>query len=164
LPTTTAPNPALGNVLGILCSVVWALTLLGLRYLERDPEQQGTAMAAVVAGNAFACLAAVPFVWPMPDASIAEWATVAYLGVFQVALAYVFLTRAVRRLSALEVSLLLLLEPVLNPAWTWLVRGEQPGSWTIAGGAIIIAVTAIKSVYDMQGTRAAASTTVSGSW
>jgi drug/metabolite transporter (DMT)-like permease len=87
-------------------------------------------------------------------ASASEWATIIYLGVFQIALAYVFLTRAVRRLSALEVSLLLLLEPVLNPAWTWLIRGEQPGVWTIAGGAIIIAVTAIKSVYEAYETRA----------
>jgi drug/metabolite transporter (DMT)-like permease len=59
-----------------------------------------------------------------------------------------FLASAVRRLSALEISLLLLLEPVLNPIWTWLIRGEQPGAYTIAGGTIIIAATAIKSVYD----------------
>jgi len=54
----------------------------------------------------------------------------------------------VRRLPAFEVSLLLLLEPVLNPAWTWAIRGEHPGTWTIVGGAVIIAVTAIKSVYE----------------
>jgi drug/metabolite transporter (DMT)-like permease len=46
------------------------------------------------------------------------------------------------------VSLLLLIEPVLNPAWTWLIRGENPGAYTIAGGAIIILATAIKSVVD----------------
>ena len=153
MATTTAPNPVLGNILGILCSIVWALTLLGLRYLERSPDQQGSSMAAVVTGNAFACIAALPFAWPMPAASMSEWATIAFLGVFQIALAYVFLTRAVRRLSALEASLLLLLEPVLNPAWTWLIRGENPGAWTITGGAIIIAVTAIKSIYDVYGAR-----------
>ena len=146
--TSTAPNPALGNLIGVLCSIVWAFTLLGLRYLERDADRQGAAMGAVVAGNALASLAAWPFAWPLPMASASEWATILYLGVFQIALAYVFLTRAVRQLSALEVSLLLLLEPVLNPAWTWLIRGEHPGVWTIAGGAIIITVTAVKSVYE----------------
>ena len=50
--------------------------------------------------------------------------TVVYLGVFQIGLAYVCLGGAIRRLPALEVSLLLLLEPVLNPVWTWLIRGE----------------------------------------
>ena len=55
---------------------------------------------------------------------------------------------AVRRLPALETSLLLLLEPVLNPIWTWLIRREDPGAWTIAGGAVIVAATGIKLVYE----------------
>ena len=152
--TATAPNPALGNLLGVLCGMVWASTLLGLRYLGRDADRQGTAMAAVIAGNVFASAAALPFAWPMPDAPITEWATIAYLGVFQIALAYALLTTAVRRLQALEVSLLLLLEPVLNPAWTWLIRGERPGAWTIAGGAIIVSVTAAKNLYEAYGNRA----------
>jgi drug/metabolite transporter (DMT)-like permease len=71
-----------------------------------------------------------------------------YLGVAQIGLAYAFLTSAIRHLPALEVSLLLLIEPVLNPAWTWLLRGEDPGAWTIAGGAIIVSVMAARSVYE----------------
>ncbi len=105
-------------------------------------------MSAVAIGNLFASVAAWPFALPLPAASASEWATVAYLGVCQIALAYVFLTAAMRVLPALEVSLLLLIEPVLNPTWTWLIRGEDPGGYTIVGGAIIIAATAIKSVYD----------------
>jgi len=146
--TTTTPNPVLGNVFAILSGVTWALTLLGLRYLERDVEGQGTAMAAVVTGNVFACLAGLPFIWPLPQASAVEWATIVYLGVFQIGLAYVFLTKAVGRLPALEVSLLLLLEPVLNPVWAWLIHGEEPGGWTIAGGAIILAATAIRTAFE----------------
>jgi drug/metabolite transporter (DMT)-like permease len=44
--------------------------------------------------------------------------------------------------SAFEASLLLLLEPVLNPIWTWLVHGEKPGVWSIAGAAVILLATA----------------------
>ena len=146
--TITAPNPTLGNVFAILSGVAWAMTLLGLRYVERDATERSPAMAAVITGNALASLAALPFAWPLPMASASEWATIVYLGVFQIGLAYIFLTKAVGRLPALEISLLLLLEPVLNPVWAWLVRGERPGTWTIAGGAIIILVTALKSVYD----------------
>jgi drug/metabolite transporter (DMT)-like permease len=144
--TATAPDPATGNVLGIICSVTWALTLLGLRWAERT--RAGIGLSAVVAGNVLACLAVLPFIWPLPEASPIEWATLVYLGVFQIALAYVCLTRAMAHLSALEVSLLLLLEPVLNPVWTWLVRGERPGAWVLVGGAVIIAATAIKAVRD----------------
>lgn len=144
--TSTAPNPVLGNLLGLLCGLVWALTLLSLRYVGRDQER-GTAMTAVVAGNAIACLGALPLAVPLPAAPAGEWATLVYLGVFQIGLAYIFLTRAVRHLPALEVSLLLLLEPVLNPVWTWLVRGERPGAWTVVGGAVIVTATAGKTLY-----------------
>jgi len=144
----TAPNPTLGNVLAMLSGLVWALTLIGLRYVERDATVGSPAMSAVITGNIFASMAAIPFAWPMPDASAAEWATIAYLGVFQVGLAYICLTKAVGRLPALDVSLLLLLEPVLNPMWAWLVRGERADRWTIAGGGIIVVVTAIKSIYE----------------
>jgi DME family drug/metabolite transporter len=151
--TTTAPDPTLGNVLSMLSGLAWAFTLLGLRYVERNTTGGSRAMSAVIAGNVFASLVALPFAWPMPNASPAEWATIVYLGVFQVGLAYICLTKAVGQLPALDVSLLLLLEPVLNPLWAWLVRGEQPGTWTIAGGTIIIAVTAIKSIYEAYATR-----------
>ena len=149
MPTTTAPDPGTGNLLAVVCSITWAFTLLGLRYLQRGSTHvAGVGMSAVAIGNFFASVAALPFAWPLPAASASEWATVAYLGVCQIALAYVFLTAAMRVLPALEVSLLLLIEPVLNPTWTWLIRGEDPGSYTITGGAIIIAATAIKSVFD----------------
>jgi drug/metabolite transporter (DMT)-like permease len=151
--TTTAPNPTLGNVLATLSGIVWACTLLGLRYVERNATGRSRAMSAVIAGNVFASLVTLPFAWPMPHASPAEWATIVYLGVFQIGLAYICLTKAVGQLPALEVALLLLLEPVLNPIWAWLVRGERPDTWTIAGGAVIIMVTAIKSIYDAYAAR-----------
>jgi drug/metabolite transporter (DMT)-like permease len=147
-PTTTAPSPTTGNVLAVVCSVTWALTLMGLRYVQRDHSQTSVGLSAVALGNLFASLAALPFAWPLPRANVVEWATIGYLGVCQIALAYVFLTAAIRVLPALEVSLLLLIEPVLNPTWTWLIRGEHPGTYTIVGGAIIITATAIKSVFD----------------
>ena len=146
--TATASNPALGNLLGAASGFVWALTLISLRYVGRNDPAGGGSLTAVVAGNAFACLMALPMAWPLPAASVPDWATVIYLGVFQIGLAYLFLGLAIRRLPALELSLLLLLEPVLNPIWTWLVRGEDPGRWTIAGGAVIVAATAAKIVYD----------------
>jgi len=52
-----------------------------------------------------------------------------YLGTCQLGVAYVFFSRAVPQVRAIEVSLLLLLEPVLNPLWAWLVHGETPGPY-----------------------------------
>ena len=146
--SVTAPDPVRGNLLGVVCSITWALTLVALRYVERDHSRPGLGMSAVAFGNLFAAIAALPFAWPLPAASVGEWATIAYLGVCQIGLAYVCLTAAIRHLPALEVSLLLLIEPVLNPVWTWILRGERPGTWTIVGGGIILTATALRSLHD----------------
>ena len=147
--TATAPDPVTGNLLGLLCSVTWAFTLLGLRWAERTGA--GVGLSAVIVGNLLACVAGLPFIRPMPDAAPIEWATLGFLGVFQIAVAYVCLTRAMARLAALDVSLLLLLEPVLNPVWTWLIRGERPGAWVLAGGAVILAATAARALSASEG-------------
>ena len=149
--TSTASNPVLGNWLGAASGLAWALTLLALRSIGRDDRIGNATVGGVVAGNALAALLALPFALPMPAASVVEWTTLVYLGVFQIGLAYICLTKAIRGLPALEVSLLLLLEPVLNPLWTWAIRGEAPGGWTLAGGAVIISATAIKAVVDARG-------------
>jgi drug/metabolite transporter (DMT)-like permease len=78
--------------------------------------------------------------------TLADWGLIVYLGIFQIAAAYLLLSRAIRHVRALEVSLLVLLEPVLNPVWVWLVYGEQPGTWALAGGAIILAATAASTM------------------
>jgi drug/metabolite transporter, DME family len=145
-PSVTAPDPATGNLLALACAITWALTLLSLRALEHEPDRRGTGLQVVAAGNVLAALVALPFAWPLPSATIVDWATVVYLGVVQIGLAYWCLTSAVRYVPAFEVSILLLVEPVLNPLWTWLVRGEEPGASVIAGGIVIIGATAVRTL------------------
>jgi drug/metabolite transporter (DMT)-like permease len=144
----TAPHPPAGNLLALVSSLTWALTLIALRYLERTPAQRGDGLSVVIVGNLLASLVALPFLTPWPAATMASWIAVAYLGMAQIALAYVCLTAAMRHLPALDVSLLLLLEPVLNPVWTWLFHGEQPGYAVILGGAVILASTAVRVVLE----------------
>lgn len=144
--SATAPNPWLGNVLATLSGLTWALTVMGLRWLGRGGTDWGPASA--VWGNVIACLVCLPMALPVESSRPVDWLVIAYLGVFQIALAYVFLLRGLRQVPALEASLLLLLEPVLNPIWAWMAHGERPGSWSIAGGLLILLATLAKSAWD----------------
>jgi drug/metabolite transporter (DMT)-like permease len=81
-----------------------------------------------------------------------DWAIVVLLGVCQLGIPYLFLSRAVPQVRALEVGLFLLIEPVLNPMWAWLVHGETPGPATLAGGALIIGATAGRMFLDARKT------------
>lgn len=143
--SASAPNPALGNWIALASGVTWAATIGGLRWMEKHGAR-GEAARALAAGNLLAFLACLPMLHPLPEATRVDWAVVAYLGVFQIGVAYLFFTRGLRGLPALEVSLLVLIEPVLNPLWAWLLQGERPGSWAVAGGATILAATAWRAL------------------
>jgi len=143
----TAPRPALGNVLALAAGVTWAATILGLREMGRGPGGTGAAAGAGVVGNLIAAVVCLPAAVP-PSGDGADWLLVAYLGVVQIGLAYVLLLAAVRSVPAFEVSLLLLVEPALNPVWSWIAHGETVGPAAIAGGALIIGATALKVVLD----------------
>ncbi|MDQ7086683.1 MAG: EamA family transporter [Acidobacteriota bacterium] len=144
-PQATAPNPRLGNLAALAAGLCWGLTLIGLRRLGRDAGS-GSAPGAVAAGNLVACLVTLPL-WGAPTAiATGDLLLLLYLGVFQIGLAYVFLTRAMRVLPALEASLLLLAEPVINPLWALLFQGEIPGSWSLLGGGVILTAVAVHSL------------------
>ena len=144
----TAPNPALGDKIAVASGLAWALTIAGLRWVGRDSRDAGAAMRPVIIGNLLAFLACLPFALPVTAARPIDIAVVVYLGVFQVGLAYVFLSRSIRFVPAVEASTLLLIEPVFNPIWTWLIHGERPGHWAIAGGAVIIFAAFFGSIWE----------------
>lgn len=144
--SATAPNPRLGNVLALTSGVTWALTIMGLRALGRGGESWGPASAFW--GNVFAAVGCLPMALPLAPARTTDWLFLICLGVFQIAFAYFFLIRGIAKVSAFEASLLLLLEPVLNPVWAWLVHGERPGGWSMAGGAVILLATLAKGWID----------------
>lgn len=148
VPVDTAPDPGLGNLLAVGSGATWALTLVGLRWMANRAGGEGSAIPTVVAGNLIAFLACLPLSLPVVDAGTGDWLAVAYLGVFQIGAAYLLLTAGIRHVPALEASVLLLLEPALNPVWAWLVHGEIPGPWSILGGALILGATLLRTAVD----------------
>jgi drug/metabolite transporter (DMT)-like permease len=139
VPSATAPDPTTGDLLALASGGSWALTVTGLRSMSRHDGPD--TLVTVVAGNALACAFCLPFAWPLTGIGAADGVALAWLGVFQIGLAYFSLTSGMKRVPALETSLLLLLEPVLNPVWAWWFHGERPSEWALVGAAIILAAT-----------------------
>ena len=152
--SATAPDPASGNRLALVSGVAWALTLAGLRWLGKGAGSAAS-LAAVVSGNLLAALVALGPALPVQRVSMTDLAILVYLGVIQLALAYVLLTKAMRHVPAFEVSLLVLIEPVLNPIWVWLLQGEKTGVPALVGGALILAATGFKTWIDARSANAA---------
>ena len=142
-PAVTAPDPVFGNLCAAASGLTWALTVTGLRWLNRSGIPGGYASAAM--GNLFAGAIAFAPALPLPQFSIIDLSVVTYLGIFQIGLSYFLLNRGLAQVPAFEASILILLEPALNPVWTYLLHGERPAGLALVGGAIIGSATLFQS-------------------
>jgi DME family drug/metabolite transporter len=147
-----SPGQLAGNLVALVAGVAFAASILGLRRL--GPEGP----AALVWGNLLAAAVTLPL-WPLgPAATAGDLGAVAFLGVFQLGLAYLCFSLGLRGTPAVEASLLVLLEPVLNPVWTYLFAGERPGPWALLGGGVILLATVWRTLQPWLQERRGAST------
>jgi drug/metabolite transporter (DMT)-like permease len=121
-----------GNVLALASGVSFASVALFLR-----KEKSGSPATAIILGNALVAIAGVPFMVQHTLGSAGLWRLV-LLGAVQLGLPYVLYATAIKSVTALEATLIPLLEPVLNPLWVMLALGERPGPWAILGGALVL--------------------------
>lgn len=129
-----------GNVVAILSGIAFAGTAL---FLRKQKDQ--SPLESVFLGNVLTFLIGLPFMrHSFPDAS--GWFGLAMLGIFQLGCAYILYAEAIKHVTALEAILVPVLEPVLNPLWVFLMIGEAPGKWAIAGGIIVLISVTLRCI------------------
>jgi len=122
----------LGNLLALASGFTMAVMIVAMRK-QKDESPFGS----VLLGNGVTVLCGLPFMLgSSPDAT--GWVALGTLGIFQLGLSYVLYSVAIKHVTALEAIIITTIEPILNPVWVFLLLGEQPGPWSLAGGAIII--------------------------
>ena len=125
-----------GNAMALVSSVFFASLILVLR------REQRAAQAAVTWGNVVCALAVLPFVSHDLALTPRSFAVLAFLGVFQIAIAYVLFVRGLAYVTATQASLTGMLEPVSNPIWVFLFLGEKPSGYAIAGALVVLSAIA----------------------
>ncbi len=139
------PGQLWGNVIALGSGVAFALCILGLRAVGEEGS------SVLVWGNLIAGFSVLLPALGGPSPTALDLGLLVFLGVFQLGLAYTLFQRGLRETPAVEASLLILLEPVLNPVWTFLFTGERPGPWALVGGAIILLATAWRTLLGARG-------------
>jgi drug/metabolite transporter (DMT)-like permease len=145
---TLAETAWLGNLLATASGGFYAIAILGMR---RD-TLEGRETASTTLGNALAAgfaVALAPVLGTGPWSRALEpvaLGALLWLGVVQIGVAYLLFQRGLRTTPAATAALLVLVEPVLSPAWVWLGTGEAPGAWTLAGGAVVLGAIAAREV------------------
>jgi DME family drug/metabolite transporter len=129
-----------GNAMALLSSVFFAALILSLR------RENGAAQSAVTWGNVLCAAALFPFISRDLALTRGSLLTLLFLGVFQVAVAYVLFIRGLAEITATQASLTGMIEPVMNPVWVFLLLGERPSPFAIAGAAVVLAAIAWHTV------------------
>lgn len=122
----------LGNVVAILSGIAFAGTVLFLR-----KQKESSPIGSVFLGNILAFLIGLPFMLHSSPGA-AGWLGLILLGAFQLGCSYILYAEALKYVTALEGILIPIIEPVLNPVWVFLLLGERPGKWAVAGGIIVL--------------------------
>jgi len=82
--------------------------------------------------------------------TITNWSIIAYLGIFQIGLAFILFTKSIKLIPALEANLIGTLEPVFNPVWVFLFLGESMGKSALLGGLVVLTGVIISAVGSAQ--------------
>jgi drug/metabolite transporter (DMT)-like permease len=133
-------NGFYGNVLAILSGVTSAVMVVSFR-AQKDGAPAESALIASLAMAVFGFPSIFKETW-----TATNWLIIAYLGLFQIGLAFVFFTKGIKHIPALEANLVGTLEPVLNPVWVFLFLGERMGTYALLGGLVVLGGVALSAV------------------
>ena len=108
---------------------------------------------AVIYGNFLLAILTLPSgIAAVPVMNLTDVGSVAFLGIIQIGIAYILFIRGVTGgTRPLDASIIGFIEPLLNPVWVFLFVGEQPSSWALLGGTVIIATVITHTIVQYRG-------------
>src|SRR5262249_40544494 len=91
-------------------------------------------------------LVLAPFLVLLQPPTLSQFVVLFLYGSLQMGLAYWLVARGLRVATPQEAGTIMLLEPILNPLWAYLVspKTEAPDVWTLVGGAVIVGALAYR--------------------
>jgi drug/metabolite transporter (DMT)-like permease len=131
-----SPDDWLGNLIALATAFAFAgqtVTLRRYRSFDMIP-------AIAVGGFATFALAGLAGGFFVPAETLA---VLCLMGLIQLAIPLVLYARGAKSVPAITLSLIALMDVVLNPFWSWAVMREMPTSAAIIGGLVICAAVMI---------------------
>ncbi|TNF89264.1 MAG: DMT family transporter [Gammaproteobacteria bacterium] len=137
-----------GNWLGDLVALLGSFFLaLGFSFVRRFP--QASTFAAISCSGVLTALLIFPLAAPL-SISQDDLGYLMIMGIYMLPLGTALMFLGPRYIPAAEVGLLLLLESVLGPLWVWLALDEEPGIYTLVGGAIVLSTLALNTAWALR--------------
>ena len=130
---------AAGVMIALLSGLLFSIYMVSLRFLKQFNPGTLTFL-----NNLICCLILLPLVGSELSLSLKEGWIVAVMGVVQLGIPDWLFSKGLEQISVQEASLIVLIEPVLNPIWVALIVGELPSGATLVGGLCIVGSLAFR--------------------
>lgn len=125
-----------GNMAGNLVAVLSGVCYAGVFMM--NASKKADAMSSVFFGQLISAVLFAPLCFWETDFSPHTVTALLALGVFQLGLAYIFLSLGIRHTPPVTASLITGIEPVLNPILVAVFYGEQISATALAGAVIVV--------------------------
>ncbi|MGB5530441.1 MAG: EamA family transporter, partial [Ignavibacteriaceae bacterium] len=135
------PGHLEGNIIALFSGIAFASFFLGMK--KNEPQYL---ISSIFYGNILVAIISIPFMFSLETLTSSDLWMVTFLGVFQIAIAYAFFSAGLKRIYAVEASIISMIEPVLNPVWVFIGYGEVPTIFAAIGGGIIIVTIVLRSL------------------
>lgn len=121
-----------GNAVAILSGICYAGVFMMNSFETSD------SLSSIFLGQALAAVTGVWFVFGETDFGATALGGILALGIFQLAIAYIFMAKGLERVSAVTASLTTAIEPILNPLLVALFFHEAITPMSMAGAVIVV--------------------------
>jgi drug/metabolite transporter, DME family len=135
------PGQLEGNIFGLMSGILFAAFFLGMKRNDKRYQQ-----SSIFWGNILVAIICLPFIFSIEQLNFSQLWMVSFLGVFQIAIAYAFFSYGLKKVIAVEASIISMIEPVLTPVWVFIGYGEVPDTTAIIGGIIILTAISIRTL------------------
>jgi drug/metabolite transporter (DMT)-like permease len=122
-----------GNILAILSGVAFAFTAIFMR-----KQKNANPLESILWGNIITAFIGLFFMFSGTMPNTKGWIALILLGTVQLGVSYILYSYAIKEVTALEATIIPVIEPILNPVWVFVILGEIPGTWALIGGSIVL--------------------------
>ena len=126
-----------GNMLGNVLAVISGVSYAGVFMM--NSFEKSDSLSSIFLGQALSAVTCIWFVFGETDFGATAIGGIIALGVFQLALAYIFMSKGLDEVPAVTASLTTAIEPILNPLWVAIFYHEMITPLAFAGAVIVIA-------------------------
>jgi len=135
-----------GDVAAVLAGMTFAIHMLFMRQ-----QKEGSPIESLFISHCMTAIVSllICIFLPPPVISKRSVAAILGLGIVQIGFSAVFFSYAIKRITAIQSSLISIIEPALNPVWVYLAIGEKPSRMAILGGVIILSAVVISSIFSV---------------